>query len=123
MLKTMDRAGVKALVCSSHHALLVDTEKGNNIIRDLVKKHPGRFFGYLVINPHCPDLIEADLKNFKKVPYKRCDKAGDYPLYFSCPIKIGHGINVKRSKSDAEKMYEPGYDGDKLIDGMVIYQA
>lgn len=66
MIKTMDMTGVKTLVCSSHHALLVDTEKGNNIIRDLVKNHPRRFFGYLVINPHRPDLIEADLENFHK---------------------------------------------------------
>jgi predicted TIM-barrel fold metal-dependent hydrolase len=66
MIITMDRAGVKTLVCSSHHGLLVDTEKGNNIIRDLVIKYPRRFFGYLVINPYRPDLIENDLENFHR---------------------------------------------------------
>ena len=32
MLHSMDRAGVKTIVCSSHEAIFHDTERGNAVI-------------------------------------------------------------------------------------------
>ncbi len=64
MLDTMSRQGVKALALSSHSALFDNMKKGNDITRDVVSRYPNKFFGYICINPHFPELIDSELKHF-----------------------------------------------------------
>lgn len=67
MLASMSRQGVKALVFSSHNALVEgEVEQGNDLAADVVSKYPGSFFAYEVINPNFPELIEKQIKNFPK---------------------------------------------------------
>ncbi|NJD04269.1 MAG: hypothetical protein FIA99_17120, partial [Ruminiclostridium sp.] len=66
MLRSMDRAGVEAIVCSSHEAIFRDTTRGNNIMKDIIEKYAGRFYGYWAVNPNFPEVIEKDLSNFKQ---------------------------------------------------------
>ncbi len=64
MLQSMDRAGVRLLVCSHHTALAYDVERGNGLMQDVLREHPTRFLGYWVINPNHPGIIRRDLENY-----------------------------------------------------------
>lgn len=66
MIVSMEQQGVKALAFSSHTALFEDIDKGNDITRGVVKKYPGKFFGYISVNPHFPDSIKKEVKEFHK---------------------------------------------------------
>jgi predicted TIM-barrel fold metal-dependent hydrolase len=64
MVKTMDRAGVRMIVCSSH-ASLIDPSRGNPLMAEVVRKYPDRFRAYWSINPNYPEHIERDLLDYE----------------------------------------------------------
>jgi uncharacterized protein len=49
---SLTRAGVKRIVCSSHDALFVDVEYGNEALQEAVAKYPDSFLGYWSVNPN-----------------------------------------------------------------------
>lgn len=65
MLRTMDRAGVRFLVMSSH-ASLVDTQRGNRLTAEVVAQWPNRFRGYWTINPNYPGRMAEELEAFAR---------------------------------------------------------
>ena len=67
MLATMDRSGVASIICSSH-AAFVDMERGNEEMAQVVRQHPGRFFGYCTINPNYPESVTRELERFPHAP-------------------------------------------------------
>jgi predicted TIM-barrel fold metal-dependent hydrolase len=67
MIHSMDRAGVRLLVCSHHTALTYDVGRGNALMQEVIRNHPGRFLGYWVINPNHPDIIRRDLENYDRL--------------------------------------------------------
>jgi len=63
MLHSMDQAGVRTLVFSSHEALFsVDT--GNDYTARVARKWPDRFRGLMVVNGNYMDIVERDLERF-----------------------------------------------------------
>lgn len=66
MLRTMDRCGVTRVICSSH-ASLVDVDRGNALMAEVVAANPARFYGYWTVNPNYPRKIERDLGLFHSV--------------------------------------------------------
>lgn len=67
MLDSMDRCGVSATACSSHSAL-VDQERGNQEMAQVVKDNPGRFYGYRVVNPNYPQPARREVDRFPQDP-------------------------------------------------------
>lgn len=65
MLHSMDRSGVRLIVCSHHTALAYDTERGNAQMQGVIDAHPGRFLGYWVVNPNQPELMKRDVAGFE----------------------------------------------------------
>ena len=64
MLRSLERCGVRKIVCAHHMALAYDVERGNALMQELVDTRPDRFLGYWVINPNFPEIIESDLRTF-----------------------------------------------------------
>ena len=67
MLKSMDRAGVRTAVCSSHSALL-DPPRGNEEMAAVVRAHPGRFLAYWAVSPHYVENLPAELEALASRP-------------------------------------------------------
>jgi predicted TIM-barrel fold metal-dependent hydrolase len=67
MLESMDRCGVACLVMSGH-AALVDPERGNREIAQVVRDHPGRFYGYRAINPNYAEQTARETARFDEEP-------------------------------------------------------
>lgn len=65
MLGTMDRCGVACIVCSSHGAL-AEAEAGNAEMARVIGEHPGRFYGYRVVNPNYPEEVAAEVERFSR---------------------------------------------------------
>ena len=61
MVGSMDRAGVRLIVCSSHEALLVNSGTGNARMADVVRRFPDRFRAYWGVNPNEPDVLLRQL--------------------------------------------------------------
>jgi predicted TIM-barrel fold metal-dependent hydrolase len=120
MLRTMDSAGVKTLVCSAHHALLVDTDRGNDIIRNVVAEYPNRFFGYLVMNPYRPELIEKYLNNFHEergfIGFKLWPDYYLYPITGDRFIPVFEYANEKRLSVLIHTWGYSPYDGPSLVE-------
>jgi len=67
MIGTMDRAGVRMIVCSSHESL-IDSAAGNERMARVVRSHPDRFRAYWCINPNDPELIARQLPGLDARP-------------------------------------------------------
>ena len=63
MLHSMDTAGVRRLVFSSHEALF-SAATGNDYTARVARKWPERFSGLMVINGNYMDIVEKDLARF-----------------------------------------------------------
>jgi predicted TIM-barrel fold metal-dependent hydrolase len=63
MIDTMDRSGVRCIVCSSHTSLS-DPERGNREMAEVVRKHPGRFYAYRTVNPNYPEKVKEEVARF-----------------------------------------------------------
>ena len=84
MLPVMDSAGVERLCISSFLSIGPDTNTGNQLVADAVRRHPDRFLGYAVVNPNRAGKIEAELDHFLSMPGMRAIKLHSalhqYPL-------------------------------------------
>ena len=65
MIASMDRAGVRMIVCSSHSSL-IEPARGNPEMEAVVEAHPDRFRAYWSVNPHYVDTLEQDLAALEK---------------------------------------------------------
>jgi len=79
VLDTMDRCNVRWLIMSGH-AALVDTQRGNREIAELVARYPDRFRGYWVINPNYPERMERELDEFDDLR-QSAERDGGTPLF------------------------------------------
>lgn len=61
ILKTMDAVGINISCISSMRALGPDLGGGNAEVASYVKRHPDRFVGTVVANPHYPAQTQSDL--------------------------------------------------------------
>jgi len=79
----MDRCGIQVLVSSGHTAL-ADMALGNPEMATVARRHPGRWYAYLVCNPRYPGELEAQLASFDTEPafvgLKLHPTMHDYPL-------------------------------------------
>jgi predicted TIM-barrel fold metal-dependent hydrolase len=67
MLRVMDRCGVRMAVVSATRAISTDVLAGNAEVMQMVRRHPRRFAGYAVFNPHQPESL-ADVERALDVP-------------------------------------------------------
>jgi len=83
MLASMDRGGIETLVSSGHLAL-ADMALGNPEMAAVARRHPGRWYAYLVCNPRYPDEMRAQLDGYEAEPafvgLKLHPTMHDYPL-------------------------------------------
>jgi len=84
MLEVMDRAGVR-LCISAPHAALVEPRRGNPVIVEAARAHPGRFLAYLSVNPNYPrelaeDVAGLDQRDSSIVGIKMHPGWHEYPL-------------------------------------------
>ena len=83
MLHTMDRCGVKSIVVAGH-AALVEPERGNRIVAEVIRMHSGRFFGYRAVNPNYPASVSREVERFSEdadfVGFKFHPSWHQYPL-------------------------------------------
>lgn len=66
MLQVMDRENIEAVFCSPHSALF-DPGAGNSEIESVMRKYPGRFYGYYTYNPNYPDKYLAHLDDVLRI--------------------------------------------------------
>lgn len=64
MTRSLQRAGVRTIVCSPHEALMADPMRGNALMQATIDRFPGQFLGYWAINPHYPQLLESLGRDF-----------------------------------------------------------
>jgi predicted TIM-barrel fold metal-dependent hydrolase len=57
MVRVMDRCGVGLAVVSATRAISGEAEAGNAEVAEMIRRHPGRFAGYAVFNPHVPHSL------------------------------------------------------------------
>ena len=67
MLDTLDGCGMRCIVISGHHAL-IDPEDGNPEVADVVRRYPGRFYGYRAVDPTRPDQLARELARYHNDP-------------------------------------------------------
>lgn len=68
-LRIMDRIGIDAACTSATVAALgPEFHRGNDTVIAAVRRHPGRFFGYIVVNPNDPEGAAVEVE--------RCAKEG-----------------------------------------------
>ena len=118
MLDSMDRAGVIAIVCSSHSGLC-DQERGNREMAEVVKRHPGRFYGYRVINPNYPEAALREVKRFPDDPgfigFKFHPSQHSYPITGKHYAPALEYANEHRLIVLSHTWGHSEYDGPKLV--------
>jgi len=86
MVRDMDRFGIQTCCVFSIQGVFSDERYGNDLIIDAVQRHPDRFIGFTLVNPHRgPDAmrqelqrcLEAGLRGIKLIPtYQRYPEEG-----------------------------------------------
>ncbi len=61
VLTIMNRVGIDVLCVSHLLSLTGDNRRGNDLLAQALRDHPGRFVGYAVANPHHANGIEREL--------------------------------------------------------------
>jgi len=61
MVAMMDRLGIERTLLASHLAISCDAVRGNDLTAEATRRHPGRLFGYVVVNPRYPQEVEGEL--------------------------------------------------------------
>ncbi|MCC7355888.1 MAG: amidohydrolase [Anaerolineae bacterium] len=61
LIAMSDRLGISQICVSGFVALLHDYRRGNDLVLEAMRRYPGRFFGYIVVNPNYPDDVETEL--------------------------------------------------------------
>lgn len=62
LIASMDRTGIRMTAVSAIPAIFGDAEHGNEIVAAAVRDHPGRIFGYNVVDVGYPDRIQRQLE-------------------------------------------------------------
>ncbi len=57
MRRTLQRAGVRRIVCAPHEALMADPARGNALMQATIDAFPEDFLGYWAVNPNYPALV------------------------------------------------------------------
>ncbi len=57
MHRTLQRAGVRKIICAPHEALMADPERGNRLMQQTIDRYPEMFLGYWAVNPHYPESV------------------------------------------------------------------
>jgi hypothetical protein len=118
MLESMDRAGVAVIVCSSHSALC-DQERGNREMAEVVRKYPGRFYGYRAINPNHPEAAAREIARFPEDPgfvgFKFHPSGHKYPITGDRYAPALEYANEHRLILLTHSWGQSQYDGPKLI--------
>lgn len=79
MLASMDRLGIQATCVSAFDAIGSDFRRGNDLVAEAMRRYPGRFLGYAVVNPNYPECMETELT--------RCfEELGFHALKFHCDL-------------------------------------
>jgi len=61
MVRMMDRLGFAMTGISPHLAINSDYRRGNDLAAETVRRFPGRFYGYVTVNPHYADDVLPEL--------------------------------------------------------------
>ena len=57
MARVMERTGITTAILSANLAIGPDYRMGNQVVFDAINAHPGKFLGYVTVNPHyCGDM-------------------------------------------------------------------
>ncbi len=65
IVEVMDRCGVRATAISGMLSICPDYRAGNEMVAEAAHTFPGRFIGYVTVNPNYPAAeIEAELKHW-----------------------------------------------------------
>ena len=64
MRRSLQRAGVKKIVCAPHEALMADPQSGNALMQATIDAYPEQFLGYWAINPNYPELVQRVGEDF-----------------------------------------------------------
>ncbi|MBC7234475.1 MAG: amidohydrolase [Chloroflexi bacterium] len=62
MVGMMDRLGLACTGISPHLAITSDYRRGNDLAAETVRRFPGRFFGYVTVNPHYAEDVLPELQ-------------------------------------------------------------
>lgn len=60
LVRTMDRLGVKASLCSSMECMSFHTQAGNDTVLEAMRAFPGRILGYLVLWPADAETVRTE---------------------------------------------------------------
>ncbi len=66
MVESMDRCGARCIICS-HHQALVDPPRGNSLMAGIIQRFPGRFRGYLGLNPNYPETLTSEIARYESL--------------------------------------------------------
>lgn len=84
MIEEMDRLGIRQGWIASHAAISAEARRGNDETADAVRAFPGRFVGYVVVDPNYPDEVVPELERCLSMPEFRMIKVhpslAQYPL-------------------------------------------
>jgi len=84
LIPVLDRWGIDKAICSSVRAIMEDCREANKQVADWIAAYPDRLYGYIVSNPHYPDIWRADLEAYAEHPQFVGVKL--HPAWHSCPI-------------------------------------
>lgn len=119
MISSMDRAGIRRLIFSSH-AALIDMKRGNALTLEICRRFPERLYGYLAINPNYTDLIEQVLDVFSLtdefVGFKFHPSCQRYPLTGDHYTPIYEYSNANRCVILAHTWGNDPYCGPRLVE-------
>ena len=122
MLETMDRCGVTCIVCSSHSSL-VDMERGNREMAEVVSQHPGRFYAYRTINPNYPKTAAKEIARFPEDPgfvgFKFHPSSHSYPVTGASYVPALEYANEHRLLVLSHCWGQSDTDGPKLFSKVV----
>ncbi len=60
LVDSMDRLGIRSIVCSHHRCMTRDTEWGNAQLVDMMHAHPGRILGYIIVYPDSRQYVKEN---------------------------------------------------------------
>lgn len=85
MLITMDALGIDTAFITGLASIGPDFVFGNDMVIEAVKKHPGRFIGYVTVNPHYTREMAQELERCFQVPGIRGIKT--HPGMHACTVE------------------------------------
>jgi len=69
MVRTLDRLGVNCCVACAHASIGPDFRLGNDLVAAAIAAHPGRFYGYIGVNPNYPaEEMCEELRRRRETP-------------------------------------------------------